>query len=187
MRASRLLGLLAALAACGGDSGAEDGLTVRAGSPEAAAVESPAAEQPQPAAAAPQTQTPTTGGSAAAAGIESMTDSTGALKPLLRETYAWSGSGRDPFRALVSIERSGPEFPDLELTGVIYSDSDPSGSVAMFREHGSTRRYAVNPGDMIGRLYVARITQNGATLRMNDFGTVREQTYSLRGSGDENP
>ncbi len=108
-----------------------------------------------------------------------------AIQPLLRETYAWSSGGRDPFRPLISLERSGPEFPDLQLTGVVYSDSDPSASVAMFKESGSTRRHTVSPGDMIGRLYVARIQPGSVTMRMNDFGTVREQTYRLRASGDE--
>ncbi len=36
----------------------------------------------------------------------------------------------------------------------------------------------------IGRLLVASVQATDVVLRMNDFGTVREQTYSLRKTED---
>lgn len=101
-------------------------------------------------------------------------------RPLLRESFAYRGGGRDPFRSLVNLTVSGPEMPDLILVGVIYDVAAPAQSVATFRETGSTRRHNVSPGQSIGRLYVASVLPTSATLRMNDFGAVREQTYSLR-------
>ncbi len=109
-------------------------------------------------------------------------------RPLLREVYAWTGGGRDPFRPLASVATSGPELPDLQLLSVIYQQTDPTRSVAVFKDIGNGRRYTVSPGDRIGgRVVVASITTGGATLRMNDFGTTREQTYSVRQPMDMTP
>jgi hypothetical protein len=73
------------------------------------------------------------------------------------------------------------------LTSVLFQPSDPSRSVAIFRDAGNNKRYTVGPGDRIGRLSVVSIGEGTATLRMNDFGTYRDQTYSLRRSEDGNP
>jgi hypothetical protein len=59
--------------------------------------------------------------------------------------------------------------------------------VAVFRDAGNNKRYTVGMGDRIGRLSVVRIEEGTATLRMNDFGTYRDQTYSLRRSEDGTP
>lgn len=111
-------------------------------------------------------------------------------RPLLRESYGWSGGGRDPFRPLVTLALSGPDLVDLTLVSVIYQRSDPARSVAVFRDNGSGKRYTVSQGDRIpkgGKLLVAGITTGGATLRMNDFGTTREQTYTIRQTLDVTP
>lgn len=108
-------------------------------------------------------------------------------RPLLREVYGWRGGGRDPFRPLVTTQAGGPELVDLVLTSVLYQQSDPSRSVAIFRDTGNNQRYTVGAGDRIGRLTVVSITNGTATLRMNDFGTYRDQTYSLRRSEDGTP
>lgn len=163
-----LLGVLA-LAACGGGAEAE--------ADPAAAVEETAAPPAAPAAAATPEAPPLPIDTAAAAGD----------RPLMRESYAYRGGGRDPFRSIVNVAVSGPEMPDLALVGVIYDVSNPRQSVATFRETGSNRRYNVSPGQTIGRLFVADVTASSATLRMNDFGVVREQTYSLRTRENEAP
>ncbi|PKL93966.1 MAG: hypothetical protein CVV20_00950 [Gemmatimonadetes bacterium HGW-Gemmatimonadetes-1] len=148
------------LAACGGEPGASV-------DPDALLDES----APAPAAAAAPAAPPSIPVDTAAAAGE---------RPLLRESFAYRGGGRDPFRSLVNLTVSGPEMPDLILVGVIYDVASPSQSVATFRETGSSRRHNVSPGQSIGRLYVASVLPTSATLRMNDFGAVREQTYSLR-------
>lgn len=106
-------------------------------------------------------------------------------RPLLREVYGWQGGGRDPFRSMLTVANNGPELPDLTLVAIIYDRSNPSNSLALFRENGSNRRFSVGPGQNIGRLTVAAVRPNSATLRLNDFGAVREQTYSLRQTEDE--
>lgn len=106
-------------------------------------------------------------------------------QPLLRETFGYDVTSRDPFRAVISADSRGPELPDLRLVGIIYDERSPANSVATFRDIGSKLRFNVRPGDRIGRILVASVQQTDVVLRMNDFGTVREQTYSLRKTEDE--
>ena len=106
-------------------------------------------------------------------------------RPLLRESFAYGGGGRDPFRSMITTAAVGPALGDMILTAVLYDERNTSNSVAVFRENGSNRRFTVHPGERIGRLYVAGMTRVSATLRYDDYGTVREQTYSLRPTEDE--
>ncbi|MES2124015.1 MAG: hypothetical protein V4503_04925 [Gemmatimonadota bacterium] len=106
-------------------------------------------------------------------------------RPLMRETYSYQGAARDPFRSVLGIVQRGPELPDLRLTAIFYDDRDPGNSIGVFRDVGSNRRYDVHPGQRIGRIYVASVGRKDVTLRLDDFGTVREQTYSLRRAEDE--
>lgn len=162
--------LLAALAlACGGgegDAAADSVLAVEEAAPTPASAPVAAVTAP-----APIIDT------AAAAGE----------RPLLREVYSWQGGGRDPFRSMLTTANVGPELPDLTLVGIVYNPGNPSNSLALFRENGSNRRFSVGPGQSIGRLTVVTVRPTSATLRLNDFGTVREQTYSLRQTEDEAP
>jgi hypothetical protein len=107
-------------------------------------------------------------------------------RPLLRETYGWTSGGRDPFRPVITTDISGPELSDLTLFAIIH-DADNSNSLAMFREAGTTKRHSLRQGQTLGRIYVAAIRPSSVTLRVNDFGTVREQTYSLRRSENDTP
>lgn len=106
-------------------------------------------------------------------------------RPLLRESFSYSGSSRDPFRSMITTTVSGPALTDLVLTAVLYDERNSRNSVAIFRENGSNRRHTVHPGERIGRLYVSGMTRVTATLRLDDYGNVREQTYSLRPMEDE--
>ncbi len=106
-------------------------------------------------------------------------------RPLLRESFSYSGSSRDPFRSMITTTVSGPALTDLVLTAVLYDEQNVRNSVAVFRENGTNRRHTVHPGERIGRLYVSGMTRDTATLRFDDYGNVREQTYSLRSMEDE--
>jgi hypothetical protein len=170
---ARLLLLAILLAACGG--GDVDDTVTTGGDPALEEAETP---PPAPAAAPAAANGPVA--------VQFDTAAARGERPLLREVYYWRGSGRDPFRPLVEASASGPELVDLSLTSVMYQASDPSRSVAVFRDNGNGRRYTVGPGDRIGRLTVVSIRDGAATLRMNDFGTIRDQTYSLRRSEDGN-
>lgn len=167
-----LLLLLGLVTACGGGAGtaARDSVVAAVTAESAVAVAKTAAK-----AAAP-VHAPTIALDTAALASD---------QPLLREAFGYDVTSRDPFRAVISADSRGPELPDLRLVGIIYDERSPANSVATFRDIGSKIRYNVRPGDRIGRLLVASVQKTDVVLRMNDFGTVREQTYSLRKTEDE--
>jgi len=125
--------------------------------------------------------------SAGLAGRMSIVDTLAASgqRPLLRESFSYEAYGRDPFRSMITTSDRGPALTDLILIAILYDERDSGNSVAVFRENGSNRRFTVNPGERIGRLYVSRVTRDNATLRFDDYGTTREQTYTLRPTEDE--
>lgn len=109
-------------------------------------------------------------------------------RPLVRETYRYeSATLRDPFKPYVEQVDHGPELADLRLVALLYDARDPSGSIATFRDIANDHRYTVSPGQRLGRISVVSVTGNTVKLRMDDFGTMRDQTYSLRKPEDQKP
>lgn len=109
------------------------------------------------------------------------------LHPLVRETYTYEGSHRDPFLPLVAPVNLGPELTDLKLVAILYDDRDPAGSIATFRDIGNDHRYTLAPGQRIGRISVVSVGRNSVRLRQDDFGTAHDQTYALRKPEDRTP
>jgi hypothetical protein len=107
--------------------------------------------------------------------------------PMLRETYSYEGSARDPFKSVLVAASRGPELPDLKLVAVIFDPRSPSNSLVTFREIGSDRRYTWHQGERFGRITVGEITTTDVTLMQDDFGVVHRQTYTLRKTEDGNP
>ncbi len=171
-RELRLMLAAALLAACGG--GAADAGTTAT---------DPSIDEPATPAAA-QAATDTV---AAPVAIAFDTAAARGERPLLREVYRWDAAPRDPFRPVFVLEGSGPELPDLVLSSVIHDPNVASKSIATFSDRGSSKRYVVGLGERIGRLTVVEITGESVTLRMNDFGTIRDQTYHVRRSEDGTP
>jgi hypothetical protein len=110
------------------------------------------------------------------------------VRPMVRETYKYESSGmHDPFMPIqVQLDR-GPELTDLKLVAILYDARRPEGSIATFRDIGNDKRYTLVSGQRLGRLSVVTIAENTVKLREDDFGTAREQSYSLRKTGDETP
>ncbi len=109
-------------------------------------------------------------------------------RPLVRETYRYESSAlRDPFKPYVEVADHGPELADLRLVALLYDAHDPNGSMATFRDIGNDQRYTFIPGQHLGRISVLSVTENSVKLRMDDFGTMRDQTYSMRKPGDQKP
>lgn len=157
--------LLAVLAGCGG------------GEPEAAP---PAAD---PAATLEEGEAPAGGAAAQSAAPvrkvdESMIPPPGT--PVTRETYSYSGGTRDPFLSVLDIANIGPEFPDLELVGLMYQDRAPSQSLAVLRDRLSGKRYTVREGDRLGRMRVASIRRHDVTFSIDDYGTERQESLSIK-------
>ena len=109
-------------------------------------------------------------------------------RPLVRETYHYdAASVRDPFKPFIDQVDRGPELPDLRLVALLYDARNPSGSIATFRDIADDRRYTVSPGQRIGRISVVNVTASTVKLRIDDFGTMRDQTYSMRKPEDQKP
>ena len=160
--------LLALLAGCGGGGNAA---TKPAVDP-AAAVEEGAAAKPATAPA----------GQAAAPHRIKVDESQipGPGTPIVRETYAFTGGSRDPFASVLEGGTAGPELADLDLVAVYYQERNPSGSVAVLRDRLNGKRYNVREGERLGRMRVSDIRQKDVTFTIDDYGTERQQTLTIR-------
>lgn len=117
---------------------------------------------------------------AAASDSSAVAADTASAPELMREVFAYSGGGRDPFVSLLENASTGPEVPDLTLVAIYLDHSDPRNSVAVLRERVTGRRYSVKPGDRLGRLRVASIDLKDVTFTIDDFGIERQETLSIR-------
>jgi len=97
-----------------------------------------------------------------------------------RESFAYTGGSRDPFLSLLANRRVGPELPDLLLVAVYYDTRNPGNSVAVLREKIGGKRYNLRQGDRIGRARVSAIRPKDVFFVVDDFGTEREETMTLR-------
>ena len=106
---------------------------------------------------------------------------------MTRETFAYSGSIRDPFNSLLNMEKSGPEVADLQLVGIYQNMRSPSASVAVFREKEGGKRHKLRAGDQLGRSRVVQIRDRDVVFIIEDFGFERQETLSLRKQEDVTP
>ena len=101
-------------------------------------------------------------------------------QPLVRETYAYAGGPRDPFVSVLDNTSVGPEFPDLDLVGLYYIANAPSTSVAVLRDRLTGKKYTVREGERLGRMRIASIRSKDVTFTIDDYGTERQETLSIR-------
>jgi hypothetical protein len=106
---------------------------------------------------------------------------------MYRETFAYSGSIRDPFNSLLNMAKAGPEVADLQLVGIYQNIRVPSGSVAVFREKEGGKRHKLRAGDQLGRSRVVQIRERDVVFMIEDFGFERQETLSLRKQEDGTP
>jgi hypothetical protein len=106
---------------------------------------------------------------------------------MTRETFAYSGSTRDPFNSLLNMAKSGPEVADLQLVGIYQNMRSSSGNVAVFREKEGGRRHKLRAGDQLGRSRVVQIRERDVVFMIEDFGFERQETLSLRKQEDVTP
>jgi len=100
--------------------------------------------------------------------------------PISRETYSYTGGARDPFESALDLTGTGPEFPDLDLVGIWYQERAPSASVAVLRDRLTGKRYTVREGERLGRMRIASIRVKDVTFTIDDYGTERQETLSIR-------
>ena len=104
---------------------------------------------------------------------------------LRREVFGYSGGARDPFESLLTMATVGPELPDLSLVAIYIDHRDADRSVAVVRERVSGKRYNLHQGDRLGRLRVAGVRERDVDFIIDDFGTERRETLSLRRPQEE--
>lgn len=165
--------MLLAFMACGGggDDGPPPGTpaegTGGAALDEAAAAQATAQDSaPAPQAAAGQASVPDGGGQQSETG-------------LVRETFSYTGAGRDPFVSLVTSGAVKPEPSDLRVVGIAYDARYPQRSVAMLRDISDGARYTLQSGDQVGRVRVQTIREREVVLIIEEFGLERQMVLTL--------
>lgn len=162
--------LLAALTGCGGGGAAGTAAGAKAVDPTAGVEDvTSAAKKGQAAKPAPKP---------APKIDESMIPEPG--MPLARESYSYTGGRRDPFLSVLETANSGPELPDLDLVTIVYVERAPATSAAVLHDRISGKRYTVREGDRLGRMRIASIRPKDVTFTIDDYGTERQETLTLR-------
>ncbi len=175
---TRLLGnaaLLLALYGCGG--GANGATPAPSPAPGGALEEETAAKTPANKAAEPAKPAPKID--------PSLIPQPGAS--LQRESYSYGGGSRDPFASVLEGTSVGPELADLDLTGIYYMERAPAMSVAVLKDRVTGKRYSVREGERVGRARVSNIKPKDVTFTVDDYGTQREVTLSIRKREDITP
>lgn len=198
-----LLAVLLAAAGCGGGDDAEAKQAALTPAPSAATQEGDVEEPAAPAAtaasnavappAAPDSAAPASVPASAvapeprAAEDPAAPEDSAAAAPeegiTGRETFSYSGGSRDPFASLLNA-RLGPELSDLMLVAIYYDVRSPNSSVIVMREKVGGRKYSLRPGDRLGRTRLTSVGPKDATFTIDDFGTERQETVSLRKQED---
>jgi hypothetical protein len=106
---------------------------------------------------------------------------------VMRETFAYGGSTRDPFLSLINLTNIGPEIGDLELVGVYQNLRSRTNSLVVLREKVSLKRHKMRVGDQVGRARLVQIRPRDAVFTIQDFGYERQETLSLRKQEVETP
>ncbi len=99
---------------------------------------------------------------------------------LLREVFAFQGSGRDPFLSLLESGEVRPLIQDLRITSIVYDARYPAASVAVLRDTIVNQAYPVRVGDELGRLRVVGISPSEVTLVLSEFGSERQVVLRQR-------
>ncbi len=149
----------------------------------AAAVACTAEEAPPPGtpASVPPPAQPATAGTSGE-GQQATLDTTAVSQGtgLLREVFSYRGSGRDPFRSLLTTGAVRPLLEDLRVTAILYDPVYPARSVAILRDVTTNKRYDVRVDDELGRLRVVAIRPNEVVFSIEEFGVERQVTLVLR-------
>jgi len=108
-------------------------------------------------------------------------------QPLVREVYTYSGGSRDPFASVLNRAGSGPEFSDLQLIAVYYDTRSAAASVATLRDRLTGKRFNVRAGERLGRMRVVEVQPKDVTFAIDDYGTERRETLTLRKQEGDTP
>ncbi len=101
-----------------------------------------------------------------------------------RETFVYpTDNRRNPFIDLAGEDASGPQFENLDLTGIIFGGS--AGSVASLVDRATEKRYRVRRGDIVGNARVVEIRPDEVVFQVTQFGVTRSETLRIRRPEEE--
>jgi hypothetical protein len=99
---------------------------------------------------------------------------------LVRETFAFRGSGRDPFLSLLKSGSVRPLIGDLRVTTINYDPRYPAQSVVVLRDTTVGKQYALKINDEVGRIRVTEIRADEVVLTLDELGVERQVVLSIR-------
>jgi len=109
-------------------------------------------------------------------------DTAGPPPTIYREAFEYSRDGRrDPFVSLLTTNELRPTMSDLRLTGILF-DHSGRNSIATLRDLTNNAQYRVTVGSTLGRRRVAAFRTLTIVFTIDEFGTTRRDSLSLRDS-----
>ncbi len=97
-----------------------------------------------------------------------------------REAFAYDPNGRrDPFLSLMATGELRPMITDLTLVGIIYDESGKNSVAILVDASAANQTYRKKVGDVLGRMKVAKITENSVTVNIDEFGFARQETLLI--------
>ncbi len=110
------------------------------------------------------------------------TDTAGPPPTIYREMFVYSRDGRrDPFVSLLTTNELRPTMSDLRLTGILF-DHSGRNSIATLRDLTNNAQYRVSVGSTLGRMRVTAIRTLTVVFTIDEFGTTRRDSLTLRDS-----
>ncbi len=101
-----------------------------------------------------------------------------------RERFVYpTDNRRNPFTNLIEADDTGPQFENLDLTGIIFGGS--AGSVASLIDRATDKRYRVRRGDLVGNARVVEIRPDAVVFQVTQFGVTRSETLRIRREEEE--
>lgn len=144
-------------------------------------------DAPPPAAAPATADTPAAGRGAAtgrAQGAQAATQADTGTE-LIRETFAFRSSGRDPFQSLLKSASVRPLITDLRIVGINYDPRYPVQSVVTLQDTSLHKRYTLKVNDQVGRIHVTEIRAQEVVLTIQEFGAERQVVLALKRRQEE--
>lgn len=101
-----------------------------------------------------------------------------------RERFVYpTDNRRNPFTNLIEADDTGPQFENLDLSGIIFGGS--AGSVAALIDRATNKRYRVRRGDVVGNARVVEIRPDAVVFQVSQFGVTRSETLRIRRGEEE--
>jgi hypothetical protein len=99
---------------------------------------------------------------------------------LEREVFHYPGRNRrDPFVALSRLAAAGPQFADMSVRMIVFSEI-PGESLAVIRDDNTRRSYRLRRGDVLGDATIVEIGRSRVVFSVDNLGVRRRETLELR-------